>query len=542
MNTESTADVLLNLEPSKDRLLGVVYTPDDVASELTRFALERHHRVPNRILEPSAGDGAFLRALADSTKAGLSVYGFDIDQEAVDLLKKEFPAANFKCKDFIEYAVDYDGPKYDIVIGNPPYIRRHNFGEELKESVERLSQVASYPFSELKNAWAAFVVASSMLLSDEGVLAFVVPYELLNVKYGQYLQAFLIENFGSVEIFTPHDKAFRELDQDAVALIVSRAAPKANTGVTLSSVKSLARLQPTRSRNICFSGKQANSVDLNSIFFDDETVALLHRLRSSLKTVGDYASSSAGVVSAANDFFILKSSEINKRGLINWARPILKKGAYLPPGPVFSESDLAEISTSKPAFLLDFVSGGAPALTKKAECYIAEGEALGLNKRYKSRRRSPWYNVPIVEASDGIFFKRSHSFPRLSINEARVLVTDTAYQVTMHEGYSIRDLTYSFYNSLTLLFCEMDGRFYGGGVLELTPKEFRGIPIQFQNPTELEFEEFVQKFPKSKSPEAANFDYTDRRMAQVLSLSVRQLAMVQEALKTVRMHRLRHGS
>ncbi|MBO6814521.1 MAG: Eco57I restriction-modification methylase domain-containing protein [Rhizobiaceae bacterium] len=534
--------MLLKREQNKDRLFGVVYTPDEVAFELTRFALDRCGKAPKTILEPSAGDGAFFRAINDTCHANVEAYGFDIDQTAVENLKENFPNARFGCQDFIGYAVTRDCPKYDLVIGNPPYIRRHNFDDQLKANVEQLSEIAAYPLSELKNAWAAFVVASSLLLSDTGVLAFVVPYELLNVKYGQYLQAFLSVNFSSVEVFTPHDKAFRKLDQDAVALVATKTSSEATAGLILNSVKTLARLQPIRSRSICFSGKQASSVDLNSIFFDDETASLLHKLRSSLKTVGDFATSSAGVVTAANDFFILKSKEIEERELARWARPILKKGAYLPSGPTFTKENLDEISEHEPAFLLDFIRDGAPPLTQIAQQYIAEGEALGLNQRYKSRHRSPWYNIPIVEASDGIFFKRSHSFPRLTINEAKVLVTDTAYQVTMREGFSIRGLSYSFYNSLVLLFCEMDGRFYGGGVLELTPKEFRGIPIHFQDPNDVEFHEFIERFPKSKSPQSANFDHLDRKLAKELSLSTRQIVMVQEALRSVKMHRLRHGS
>jgi len=75
--------VLLKLEPGIERLLGVVYTPDDVASELTKFALDRLHKVPNTILEPSAGDGAFLRALAASTKGSFRVHGLDIDLSVI---------------------------------------------------------------------------------------------------------------------------------------------------------------------------------------------------------------------------------------------------------------------------------------------------------------------------------------------------------------------------------------------------------------------------------------------------------------------------
>ncbi len=106
----------------------------------------------------------------------------------------------------------------------------------------------------------------------------------------------------------------------------------------------------------------------------------------------------------------------------------------------------------------------------------------------------------------------------------------------------MRDLSFSFYNSLALLFCEMDRRFYGGGVLELTPKKFWGVPIHYQRPTESQFYEFIRKFPKSKSPEAANFELADCRLANELSLSEKQAHMIQKALRSVRTHRLRHGT
>ena len=109
--------------------------------------------------------------------------------------------------------------------------------------------------------------------------------------------------------------------------------------------------------------------------------------------------------------------------------------------------------------------------------FLLSGEQQGLPLRYKCSRRKIWYEVPLMKQTEGFFFKRSHHFPRLCINRASVLVTDTAYRVTMKDKHTIEGLCYSFYNSLTLLFAEIDGRFYGGGVLELTPSEFKGLPI-----------------------------------------------------------------
>ncbi len=52
------------------------------------------------------------------------------------------------------------------------------------------------------------------------------------------------------------------------------------------------------------------------------------------------------------------------------------------------------------------------------------------------------------------------------VNEVDDLVTDTAYRIYMNKEYNIKSLTFSFYNSLTLMFVELFRRSYGGGVLD----------------------------------------------------------------------------
>jgi adenine-specific DNA-methyltransferase len=49
----------------------------------------------------------------------------------------------------------------------------------------------------------------------------------------------------------------------------------------------------------------------------------------------------------------------------------------------------------------------------------------------------------------------------------------------MKEDYDLNSLIFSFYNTLTLLMSEIEGRYYGGGVLELIPSEFKKLPIPY---------------------------------------------------------------
>jgi adenine-specific DNA-methyltransferase len=60
---------------------------------------------------------------------------------------------------------------------------------------------------------------------------------------------------------------------------------------------------------------------------------------------------------------------------------------------------------------------------------------------------------------------------------------------------------FSFYNSLTLVFAETNGRYYGGGVLELTPSEFKKLPIPYINISASKFEDFTNEFENKENIE-----------------------------------------
>jgi hypothetical protein len=129
-----------------------------------------------------------------------------------------------------------------------------------------------------------------------------------------------------------------------------------------------------------------------------------------------------------------------------------------------------------PANFLWFRDRPLSALTASARRYIQSGEAQGLHRRYKCRIRTPWYNVPSVYAAPVAMLKRSHHFPRLILNSAKALTTDTAYRILPQKGRA-SDLVFGFVNSLTALSAELEGRHYGGGVLELVPSEIERLLV-----------------------------------------------------------------
>jgi hypothetical protein len=88
---------------------------------------------------------------------------------------------------------------------------------------------------------------------------------------------------------------------------------------------------------------------------------------------------------------------------------------------------------------------------------------------YKCSIRKPWYAVPSVWTPDGFLFRQIYDFPRLVHNRAEATSTDTIhrFRATGDAAAAIANA----YTYLTAASAEIEGRSYGGGVLELEPTE-----------------------------------------------------------------------
>lgn len=526
------------------RLTGAVYTPPDVASALTSHIHGLVRSTEPSILEPSIGDGAFVDSLMQHFPAG-SLTGVDIDSQVVAALQVSAALldqrAAFYTSDFIAFArdrVNAARAQFDLAIGNPPFIRKHNFSDDFKDNLADLSRLAEYPLAGLKNSWAAFLVASTILLNDGGVAAFIIPYELMTVAYGHQLLRWLSSHFRRIDLFVSDQKAFPEIDQDAI-IFVGQKQPCAPRGLFVQRVRDMRDLEARVEHALDIGAGGALALELNRFLIPPAAVPLVQRLHRESGRVSDHCTSAPGIVTAANAFFILTEARSRELGLFEHTLPILKKGSFASRLPLFGEPDFAAIAKREPCRFLH-LKGEREALPASVELYLQEGEKQGFHQRYKCRNRTNWYEVPLVPRTNGFIFKRSHEYPRMCLNEADVFITDTAYGLRLLNGHTMRGLCFSFYNSLTLLFSEIEGRFYGGGVLELSPKEFRGLPLVYHEPTDEEFERFLAVH--ALGGVTSILDFGDRWLGEKLSLDAAELQLLREAWSSVRSHRLRHGS
>lgn len=528
------------------RLTGAVYTPSDVAAAVLQSAIADLPARRLRILEPSVGDGAFLGQLSvlipdhDYT-------AIDIDEEVVESLRDSahlWPQSTVLItSDFINYACNAivnQGARFDLIVGNPPFIRKHNFSDAFKEELTRLSLITSYPLQNLKNSWAAFLVASSKLLSDDGIVAFVLPYELVTVAYGHKLLTAMLDVFPRIDLFVSEEKAFPEIEQDAV-IFIGRRKPTDTTGLFIQSVSTMSQLSSPVEHSLSLAEARPLALDLNAFLIAPATMPTLRRLQKQLNTFADLATSAPGVVTAANEFFILRDADVEANGLQSHVLPILKKQNLLDRSPVFSAQDFEALAKREPCRLLH-VKGEFQTLDSELKAYLSKGEQSEIHKRYKCRERKNWYEVPLVQSAPGFFFKRSHGYPRICVNDANVHITDTAYGIRPKDGYTMRGICFSFYNSVTMLFAETNGRFYGGGVLELAPNELKNLPVIYHEPTDEQFANFLLIHRKAGNDPTAILDFGDEWLSNHAALSGVDLKLIRAAWLSVRSHRLRHSS
>lgn len=517
---------------------GSYYTPLYLADFISKRVLTFfENRIRISILEPSVGDGIFVQSLLQNKTNKVNLTALDINSEELTKAENKWREKNstFKKIDFLKFE---DQKKFSVIIGNPPYVKRNRLSDEQIDLSKEIHNEATLSEKSVKNIWATFLIKSNMLLAKNGVLAFVLPAELLQVKFAEEVREYLKKEFERIEIFTFDDLMFECKGQDTILLFAYKK--HSDKGEFFTNIKSQEVLE-----NNTFLLKKNNLLVESKVkwthhFLTSEELTFLEKLKQNLKPINDYIESKPGIVTAANSFFIIDVETEEKYKLSNYTKPIIQKGLFVNGSVVFDEADFLELEKSKkPSRLLQLNDNDE--ISNQLKEYLQIGETLELPERYKCKKRKNWYVIPNVSTKpDAFFFKRSHHYPKLLKNNSDAFVTDSAYKVTMKTGSNLNSFVYSFYNSLTLTFAETDGRYYGGGVLELTPSEFKGLPLPYKKIYKSTFSTFTNNFENKENIEQI-LDKNDKEILNsVLKLNSEEIEQIQGIRRKLIKKRMRN--
>ena len=532
---------------SATKLRGGYYTPLPIASFLAKWVLANK---PKHVLEPSCGDGAFIHAFNVKHKSKIQFTGIELLEEEADKARQSVTSnkqldVEVINDDFLDWGIHQlqAGKQFDAVVGNPPYIRYQYLEEQDQKLSEQIFARYKLTFTKHTNAWVPFVIASIGLLAPGGRLAMVIPSELLHVLHAGSLRKFLLTECSRILMIDPNELLFENALQGTVLLMVSKKidASQDSEGVAVIAAPNNDFLY-TDPEKIFSTAPYVSGDILNGkwmkVLLDKEEIEVFERVRKlpTIHKFKDIAKVDVGIVTGANKFFLVDNRTVEKYQLENYAKPMFGRSGHCP-GVIYSQS--VHDRNSEEGMPINFISFDKTDfndLPSGAQSYIREGESQNLHTRYKCRIRKPWYSVPSVYNTNLGMLKRAHNYPRLILNSASAYTTDTAYRITTAMNPEV--LVYCFINSLTALTAEMEGRHYGGGVLELVPSEIEKVLIPIVETDGMSLKALDYEISNSHDPDTL-FLKQDAKVLTAAGLSDDDCRVIQRAWRHIRSRRHR---
>lgn len=200
---------------------GAHYTPTPLANFVASKILDKAEQnnlnkgKKIRIIDPAVGDGELLYSLIKMALNrgfnSIEVYGFDINQDAVDA-SKEFIRSSFpnvetyiERQDFLEWvSLHYDNSLFaqnnqvlfDLIIANPPYVRTQVMGSE---KAQQLAE--DFNLTGRVDLYHAFLKGIDKLLKPQGVVGIIVSNRFITTKSGEAVRRNLLNDFKILHVW-----------------------------------------------------------------------------------------------------------------------------------------------------------------------------------------------------------------------------------------------------------------------------------------------------------------------------------------------------
>jgi len=206
---------------------GSYYTPKALANFIINHVLKTIKADSLDLLEPSVGDGVFLESITNNKTIGSykKITATIVDINEADLFKakekvlkqKHNIRLTAKNEDFLEFQKN-KRKKYSLIIGNPPYIKGSLLSSHHIKLCKEIHKNAKLPERKVNNIWTSFVIASNKMLKKDGILAFVLPSDILQVNYANEIRCLLEKSFEKIELFTLDITTFPDIEQQTIVL------------------------------------------------------------------------------------------------------------------------------------------------------------------------------------------------------------------------------------------------------------------------------------------------------------------------------------
>jgi adenine-specific DNA-methyltransferase len=210
--SDLTLKITNGLSKAEKKEYGFFVTPPSIISILLEKT-NLHTSSVSQILEPSCGTCEIVSALIDSGYYS-TIDAVEFNTTVYNSIKEltfKTPV-NIIHHDFLTY--EPENKKYDLIIGNPPYFVMP------KDAVPKKYQ--SYVVGR-PNIFGIFITHALSMLSENGVLSFIIPKSFLNAAYYSKIRDYIKSTCVILDIIDfENNNDFLETQQATFGLIIQK--------------------------------------------------------------------------------------------------------------------------------------------------------------------------------------------------------------------------------------------------------------------------------------------------------------------------------
>ncbi len=265
---------------------GIYYTPTYVVDYIVKNTIgewikNKHNDITKiKVLDPACGSGSFLikavdylyyekikkdgkeyqskldssskfRTTLKSEIVQNNIYGVDLDEKAIDVAqlnlllkiaenKQKLPALrdnikvgdslideptiaenkSFDWKEKFKEIMSTDG--FDVVIGNPPYVRPHNLKQKNKQFLWKRFKT----FKAKSDLYNCFMEKGINLTKEDGFFSFIVPHTWTSLESFYEIRKYILDSCKIVKLVQLPKKVFQDATVETCIFVLSKEKDK----------------------------------------------------------------------------------------------------------------------------------------------------------------------------------------------------------------------------------------------------------------------------------------------------------------------------
>lgn len=446
---------------------GQYFTPYKIADFMAKWC----GTDAGRVLDPAVGNSIFFRMM-QKYYPNADYIGYEIDEKIADFFKANI---NYKLNinDFLLSSFE---ETYDSIICNPPY-NKFQLVSNREDIINHFYKNTGLQMSLYTNHYIYFLIKCLFQLNDNGKLAFIIPHEFLNSKYGEKVKEILIHEKYLHSIINLDFKVFDSAITTSCILLVEKKKHNEVNFITIQNIDELASLE------ISGPSVENKKIKYSILNHTDKWTKFLYSHDSNsyknLVKLSEVAKVNRGIATGANKFFTLNKKQLENLGLsLENVTPCITSSTYIKSAFFTRENLDSLINSNSNIFLLD-IDAYNISLNSSLMKYIKYGEEQGYDKKYLPSKRRVWYTMEKQIAPPILLSTAFRDHIKVVRNIAEIKHLTTFHGLKMNEEY--KDYT-------DILFCYLltnigqkiileNKKVLGNGLIKFQPNDYNNSQV-----------------------------------------------------------------